>query len=524
MEPGGESATKYTYPPQMLSRAGNDPMLSPDGRWVAHQAGRQVFTQETAALGDGQVNTNPNIEADGRRRIDEMGGIYVRWRDAETVEYASGDEYVTVNARTGERSVTRIDLRLPSDVASGTIALTGAKIITVEGNEVIESGTVLVEGPRIACVGDCDVSAADEVLDMSGKVIVPGFWDMHNHHASEESGIITQRRPASLANLAYGVTSILDPAVTSRSAFPLAELTKAGRHLGPNVYSTAEIVFMQSTGMGDNVEVESYEDALFNVKHRHDWGAASIKNYRKGRRWQHQQIIAAAREVGVTVTSEGGPMMFTLGLAMDGQTGFEHGIANLPIYSDVARFMGQANMVYSPTILIFGHLEGAHNYFRPRSDLLSNQKYLTFMQRSVLEAKFARGELKDKSRFSFPIAAEGLADIVRAGGHGALGEHGEQAGIGSHWDLWAYSEALTPAEGLRIATIDAAYFVGMHHESGSVKAGKVADLIVLNADPLADIRNTTDIAWVMKAGKLYDDDTLDQVWPEERPLGELPWK
>ena len=63
----------------------------------------------------------------------------------------------------------------------------------------------------------------------------------------------------------------------------------------------------------------------------------------------------------------------------------------------------------------------------------------------------------------------------------------------------------------------------MHHESGSIKAGKVADLIVLNADPLEDIRNTVDIEYVMKAGKLYDDDTLDQVWPESRPLGALPW-
>ena len=408
--------TRYTYPPQMLSRAGNDPMLSPDGRWVAHQAGRQVFTQETAGLGDDVVDTNPNVEFQGRRRIDEMGGIYLRWRDAETVEFASGNQYITVDARTGDRSVTSIDLRLPSAVAEGTLALTNARIITVEGDQVIDSGTVLVDGPRIACVGECDSASADRVIDLSGKFIVPGFWDMHNHHASEESGIITQRRPSSLANLAYGITSILDPAVTSRSAFPLAELTKAGRHLGPNIYSTAEIIFMQSTGMGDNIEVESYEDALFNVKHRADWGAASVKNYRKGRRWQHQQIIEAAREVGVTVTSEGGPMLFTLGLAMDGQTGFEHGIANLPIYSDVARFLGQADMVYSPTILIFGHLEGAHNYFRPRSDLLSNDKYLRFTQRSLLQAKFGRGELKDKSHFSFPIASEGLADIVRAAG------------------------------------------------------------------------------------------------------------
>jgi len=523
--PGAEPETRYTFPAQMTARAGNDPMLSPDNRWIVFQAARQVYLKNTASISGPreQVVTDPNVEDEGRVRIDKMGGIYARWRDSETLEYASGSRYVTMNVVNGERIEVDIDLELPRDIPSGSIALTGAKIITVEGDQVIDKGDIVVDGARIRCVGKCDTAGVDRTIDISGKVIIPGLWDMHNHSTNEPSGIVTQHRHGSLANLAYGITSIMDPATASRTAFPLAELTAVGRHLGPHVYSTAEIVFMQSTGMGDNVEVESYEDALFNVKHRADWGAKSIKNYRKGRRWQHQQLIKAAQDVGVTMTSEGGPMMFTLGLTMDGQTGFEHGIANLPLYSDVTRFLGKANIVYSPTALIFGHLWGSHNYFRPRSDLMENEKYLRFTSKNVLQAKFARGELGPKDRFSFPIVAEGMADIVRAGGHGALGEHGEQAGIGSHWEIWAYAEGLTPMEALKVATWDGAYFVGMHHESGSIKAGKVADLLILNADPLEDIRNTADIAFVMQAGNLYNDDTLDRLWPEKRPLGPLPW-
>jgi imidazolonepropionase-like amidohydrolase len=124
---------------------------------------------------------------------------------------------------------------------------------------------------------------------------------------------------------------------------------------------------------------------------------------------------------------------------------------------------------------------------------------------------------------SFPILAEGVADIVRAGGYVAIGEHGEQIGYGSHWELWAYATGLTPLEALKIATYDGAYFIGADQEIGSLRVGKLADLVVLNSDPMADIKNSADIAMVMKGGRLYDAATLDEVWPETTSYGRIPW-
>ena len=105
-----------------------------------------------------------------------------------------------------------------------------------------------------------------------------------------------------------------------------------------------------------------------------------------------------------------------------------------------------------------------------------------------------------------------------------IGEHGEQFGIGTHWEIWAYAEALRPLEVLRVATLDGAFSLGLESELGSVTAGKIADLVVLNASPLRDIRNTADIAMVMKAGRLYDANTLDELWPARRPYGPIPWR
>jgi hypothetical protein len=224
-------------------------------------------------------------------------------------------------------------------------------------------------------------------------------------------------------------------------------------------------------------------------------------------------LLAAARERGITVTSEGGPLYFNVGVVMDGQTGWEHLIANLPIYSDAARFFGQARAVYSPTAIVAGHVLGSLHWFRPRHDLVNDAKYRRFMPEAVIRARTAGDQMLEKSSLSFPIIAEGLADIVRAGGFGALGEHGEQPGIGTHWELWTYAEALSPLEAIAVGTLHGAYFVGLDHETGSITPGKLADLLVLNADPLADITNTLNILYVMKAGRLYDDESLAEVWP-----------
>jgi hypothetical protein len=225
----------------------------------------------------------------------------------------------------------------------------------------------------------------------------------------------------------------------------------------------------------------------------------------------------------LTVTAEGGYLHHVVAMTIDGQTGFEHFVPHIPMYRDVSTFLGRAGMVYSPTVSTAGHYRGMTHYFRPLHDLDADPKYRRFMPRRELERAFAGAEARSITEFSFPFIAEGLADVIRAGGFGALGEHGEQPGIGTHWEMWSYAEALTPLETLTIASRHGAYFLGLESEIGTLAPGKLADLVILNSNPLDDIRNTLDIAYVMKGGRLYDDDTLDEVWPDPRAYGPVPW-
>ena len=513
-------------PPRTYNRGANDLAISPDGRRVAFTAATQVYVAELerVSLRDGipHIDPDPNFPAPGVQRISDHGGLYHRWRDARTLEFFSGPDYVSYDAGTGEIQSVPVGLTAERHRGDGTLAFTGARIVTLDGDRIHERADLVVTGARIGCVGRCDLSGADRVIDASGRTIIPGLIDVHMHETRLPHGIVPQHLPSHAASLAYGVTTMLDPGTHSASAFPLAEMIEAGRLIGPRTYSVAEIVISPGIGFGDQLEIETFDQALAEVRRRAKWGAISIKNFRQTRRDQTQKVVEAARRVGVTVTGEGGPLYFQAALVMDGQTGWEHIIAPLPLYRDATYFFGLAGAHYSPTALVAGHGRGAVDSFRARHDLATDAKYRRFIPEAAIAAHMARIENVPASQFSFPIIAEGLRDIVRAGGYGAIGEHSEQNGIGSHWEIWSYASALDPLDALRVGSLHGAHFLGLERELGSIEPGKIADLIILRANPLDDIRNTAEIEAVMKNGRLYDGDTLDELWPDNHRFGP-PW-
>ncbi len=399
--------------------------------------------------------------------------------------------------------------------------MTDARIITLDDGRVLERGNVIVEGPRIRCVGDCDPAMADHIIDVRGKYIVPGFVDMHAHRHSEHRGFNPTKDFEAAAYLAYGVTTTLEPSPWSQNIFPIAELIDAGLVVGPRTYGTGDPLF--SSDWLRNSEIRTYRDAENEIERVRSWGAVSVKQYLQPRREQRQWIADVARKKRLMVTGEGGDLPFNLSLIMDGHTAWEHPLIPVPIYRDVAMFFGRAGAVYSPTLVVGGPGPWNDEYFYQQSEVWKDPKLRRFLPWRFLVPPTRHRVLRPTTDYSYPLLAQGLADIIAEGGHGAIGSHGQLHGIASHWEIWMAASALGPLGALELASAHGAYFLGAQQDLGSIEVGKLADLVVLGSDPLVDIRATEDIEMVMKGGVLYNADTLDEIWPTEKSYGNYPW-
>jgi Tol biopolymer transport system component len=498
--------------------------LSPDGQNVAWAEGDNVYLAPMPlyATGAEAIRFDRKAAAFSIKPASLDGGMYPRWHDAASVEYGNANKYFVYHLGTGKTDSTEIHLSVPRAMPQGSIALTHARIITLKNKQVIESGTIIAKAGRITCVGDCSTAGVSQVIDAQGKTIIPGWIDMHAHHHRESAGITPTHNFESAIYLAYGVTTTLDPATWSEEVFPLAEMIEAGRAIGPRTFSTATPLYGPSSA--NNNELTSYEVTEHEVTRLASYGVITLKQYLQPDREQRQWITEIARKQGLKVTGEGSmDLLHKISMLMDGQTGFEHPTPNVPLYGDVAKFFGQAHTVYSPTLMVGGTAPWNEEYFDQISDVWKDAKLQRWTPWRELLPHLRRRWLRPPTDYHFGVQAQGVADIIANGGYAAIGSHGQAHGIGAHWEVWMYASALGNMGALEVASVHGAHFLGADKDLGTLETGKLADLMVLNANPLEDIHNTANIAMVMKAGTLYDADTLDEIWPEKKPFGAYYW-
>jgi hypothetical protein len=332
------------------------------------------------------------------------------------------------------------------------------------------------------------------------------------------------------ANLAFGVTTTRDPQTATTDVLSYEDLVRTGRMLGPRIYSTGPGVFSS-----ENVrDLDHTRDVLRRYAEYYD--TKTIKMYGAGNREQRQWIIQAARELGLMPTTEGSlDLMLNLTMAQDGYSGTEHNLPGVPLYEDVVQLVAQSLMATTPTVLVTYGGPWAENWFYSREDVLGNDKLVRFtpfedLQQRALRRPGPTGAGSNgwfrEDQYPSPLIADFVDRVVEAGGRAGVGSHGQLQGLGYHWELWAMGSGpdVTPHEILRVATLLGAEALGLDRDLGSLEPGKLADLVILDRNPLEDLRASTAIHRVVLNGRMYDDDTLDEVWPRQRSAGPFYWQ
>ena len=419
-------------------------------------------------------------------------------------------------------------ISMQAEVPDGVVALVGARIITMSAVDggVIEDGVIVVDGNRIVAVGargDVSIPAGANTVDLSGKTIIPGLIDAHAHSA-QGVGMIPEQNWMNFATLALGVTTTFNPSADATVIFSAAEMQQTGQILAPRLFSTGNIVYgAKSTSFAD---INSIDDAREHVRRLKAQGAISVKNYNQPRREQRQQVTTAAREEGLLVVSEGGSLFhMDLSMVADGNTAIEHNLPQSTLYDDVLQFWGQTNVAYTPTLVVtFGGLTAEH-YWYQETDVWLHPILSNFVPPDILQpASIRRTKAPDEDFHYITVAAQAkrLAD---AGVLVTIGAHGQREGLGSHWEIWGFARGgMSPVEALRAATIVSATKLGMEDDIGSLETGKLADLVILNSNPLENIYATDKIDSVMLNGHLYDAATLNEKVTGDRKTEPFYWQ
>jgi Tol biopolymer transport system component/imidazolonepropionase-like amidohydrolase len=526
-------------------------MLSPDGRWVAFNEQYNAWVTALPQLGAQTVDIELGGAALPLAQLTDEGGEWVNWADGgKSLTWIWGPTYHRISldhawdvaveeekkakAREKEKDQDKekekdkdkpkkkklpenqsieITLKVPRDRPIGTVAYTGARIVTMKGDEVIPSGTIVVTDDRITAVGPASgvsIPSGAKRVDLAGKTIIPGLFDEHAHLHYSTLDIFPQRPWKYLANLAYGVTTTHDPSASNQEVFGQSEMVEAGLMLGPRIFSTGYILY----GADDpgRAIVTSLEEARHHLRRMKALGAFSVKSYMQPRREARQWIIKAAREEGMLVVPEGGgDLEMDMTFVLDGHTTVEHALPITPLRKDIVEFFAHSGTSYTPTLLVaYGGISG-DKWFHQHYEMWKDDRLQKFVPQKVVDSLGRiRGIMAtDPADWHHIDVAASAKDVMHAGGRVCLGGHGQMQGLGPHWEMWAFVQGgMTPLEAIRVATRYPAETLGLDRDLGSIENGKLADFVVLDANPLEKIENSEKVSLVVKNGRAYRPDDL----------------
>lgn len=506
----------------------DDVRISPNGKWLLATASQQIHLLAMPPAGAKVDLSDPHLP---HRRVTSAGADYFEWSaDGKTIIWSTGSRLHTTpladvvlnppgradwSAAPPSRAKRDypVTVERPRPQSAGALLLRGARVLPMSpGDPVLEHADVLVANGRFAAIGragSLKVPAGTTALDMTGKTIVPGFIDTHDHIATVRRDVLGLEDWGLRARLAYGVTTSFDPSTLSIDMLAYQDLLDAGLMVGPRLRQTGIALFSMQrfASLSDVVAVLR--------RYRDDYGLRNIKEYRTGNRRVRQWVAQGVREIGLQPTTEGAlSMKLDLSQIIDGYAGNEHALVATPLQDDVLRLLVFARTSYTTTLEITNGGPPAEEWSIARDDPHDDSKLRLFWPHVAIDQLMLRGTWRRLSEYRFPSIAADAAALQARGGLVGIGSHGEAPGLGFHFEMEAHAAGgMSAGAVLHAATIGSAETIGRKSDLGSIEPGKIADLVILDKDPLADIRNARSVRQVMRDGRLYDADTLNQLWP-----------
>lgn len=525
----------------VLTASGVDFVISPDEKWVAYSDRFRIVVSALPKTGR-PLELAIDSKALPTARVARDAGYFLHWSaDSQTLFWSLGPELFRrdladsfsflTGAQTEPKPVvsngTPLGFTALAAKPKGMKAIVGAKVIPMVGDQVIDSATILIDGDRISAVGHtAEVKLPNDtwVLRAEGKTVIPGLVDVHAHSSQGNQGIVPQQNWQNYGTLAFGVTTVHDPSNDTETFFAASEMARAGIVLGPRLFSTGTLLYGADTEYKS--EIDSLDDARSHLRRQKAWGAFSVKSYNQPRRDQRQMVLVAARELGMMVVPEGGSVLENnLNQIVDGHTTIEHALPAAVLYDDVVQLWGASQVGYTPTLgVAYGGLFG-EGYWYQESPVWDDKRLLTYVPRFAVDPKARRPQTAPLADWNHVAVAKSAKKLLDRGVRVLVGAHGQREGLAAHWEMWMLHQGgFSPMQALRAATLDGAKSLGMDDDIGSIEVGKLADLVILEQNPLDDLRRSRDVETVVLGGRFYDAKTMDELDPKGKKRKPFFWE
>ena len=497
-----------------------DFVVSPDEAHVAFMAGNnEIWVMPMPWSTAHPVDLDLRAASlPGLRKITPLAGYFPNWISNEELSWTFAGRLERRRLNSDQVDSIAVTLEVAAPKPEGTIALRGGRVITSKGDQVIPEATILIDGNRITAVGPVEsvtIPANVRSVDVRGKTIIAGLIDVHDHILMGSTFRNWPEQDPFLATaLSYGVTTIRDVSAANLGSFYLSELANTGQMLGPRAYESGQHL------LPPLVQIRDAEDAARVVAIQQQLGAIILKEYQQPARKDWQLLLDAARKANIMVTAEGSiDLKSNLTRVIDGFPQTEHMWAYHRLYGDVVQLAAACRVSYTPTL---GTAAAASEHWYRVMDVDRDSKQRQWLRHSDREHLWRR-ILSQKTAPEwlaiYDVSAQNAARMLKGGVNVSVGSHDEPTptGLGTHWEMWSYVDGgMTPHQAIRCGTFGSARTMGMEHDLGSIEVGKLADLVILNENPLEDIKNSIKIDAIMINGLLRRGDTLQPIEVEGR--------